>query len=102
MAATTAHYTYCHTLALRDALPGCPTFLRNATAFGASPRMRFDLVMNNLAGVTFTTGRIVMTSDGAPWRPLVHIRDISAAEMRSEEHTSALQSLMRISYAVFS
>lgn len=56
-----------------------PTFLRNATAFGASPRMRFDLVLNNLAGVAFTTGRIVMTSDGSPWRPLVHIRDISAA-----------------------
>src|SRR3546814_18256222 len=41
--------------------------------------MRFDLVLNNLAGVAFTTGRIVMTSDGSPWRPLVHIRDISAA-----------------------
>ena len=56
-----------------------PTFLRNATAFGASPRMRFDLVMNNLAGVAWTTGKIKMTSDGTPWRPLVHALDIAKA-----------------------
>jgi nucleoside-diphosphate-sugar epimerase len=56
-----------------------PTFLRNATAFGASPRIRFDIVLNNLAGLAWTTGRITMTSDGMPWRPLVHVRDISAA-----------------------
>jgi len=56
-----------------------PTFLRNATAFGASPRMRFDIVLNNLMGVAWTTGEVRMTSDGSPWRPLVHIRDISAA-----------------------
>ena len=48
-----------------------PTFLRNATAFGASPRMRFDIVLNNLAGLAWTTGEIAMTSDGTPWRPLV-------------------------------
>jgi nucleoside-diphosphate-sugar epimerase len=56
-----------------------PTFLRNATAFGASPRMRFDIVLNNLSGLAWTTGEIKMTSDGMPWRPLVHIRDISKA-----------------------
>lgn len=56
-----------------------PTFMRNATAFGASPRMRFDIVLNNLAGLAFTTGRISMTSDGTPWRPLVHAMDIGKA-----------------------
>jgi nucleoside-diphosphate-sugar epimerase len=56
-----------------------PTFLRNATAFGASPRMRFDIVLNNLAGLAWTTRRIAMTSDGTPWRPLVHVEDIGAA-----------------------
>ncbi|HEX6958879.1 MAG TPA: SDR family oxidoreductase [Ferrovibrio sp.] len=56
-----------------------PTFLRLATAFGASPRMRFDIVLNNLAGLAWTTGRIAMTSDGTPWRPLVHISDIASA-----------------------
>ncbi|MPZ78382.1 MAG: NAD-dependent epimerase/dehydratase family protein [Deltaproteobacteria bacterium] len=56
-----------------------PTFLRNATAYGASPRMRFDLVLNNLAGLAWTTKEIKMTSDGSPWRPLVHVRDIAHA-----------------------
>jgi len=56
-----------------------PTFLRNATAYGASPRMRFDIVLNNLAGLAWTTGVIEMISDGMPWRPLVHIKDISKA-----------------------
>lgn len=56
-----------------------PTFLRNATAFGASPRMRFDIVLNNLAGLAWTTGEIAMTSDGSPWRPLVHGLDIAHA-----------------------
>lgn len=56
-----------------------PTFLRNATAFGASPRIRFDIVLNNLSGLAWTTGRIAMTSDGSPWRPLVHVQDIGAA-----------------------
>lgn len=56
-----------------------PTFLRNATAFGASPAMRFDIVLNNLAGLAWTTKRIAMTSDGQPWRPLVHVRDICGA-----------------------
>ncbi|HET9785899.1 MAG TPA: SDR family oxidoreductase, partial [Pyrinomonadaceae bacterium] len=53
-----------------------PTFLRNATAYGPSPRMRFDLVLNNLSGCAWTTNEIEMTSDGSPWRPLVHVRDI--------------------------
>jgi nucleoside-diphosphate-sugar epimerase len=57
----------------------CPVMLRNATAYGASPRMRFDIVLNNLAGLAWTTNRIAMTSDGTPWRPLVHIRDICQA-----------------------
>lgn len=56
-----------------------PTFLRNATAFGPSPRMRFDIVLNNLAGLAWTTRRIALTSDGSPWRPLVHVADISEA-----------------------
>jgi nucleoside-diphosphate-sugar epimerase len=56
-----------------------PTFLRNATAFGASPRMRFDVVLNNLAGFAWTTKKIAMTSDGTPWRPIVHILDIAQA-----------------------
>ncbi len=56
-----------------------PVFLRNATAYGASPRMRFDIVLNNLAGLAWTTNRIAMTSDGTPWRPLVHIQDICRA-----------------------
>jgi nucleoside-diphosphate-sugar epimerase len=56
-----------------------PTFLRNATAYGPSPRMRFDLVLNNLAGLAWTTRKIHMTSDGTPWRPLVHVLDICEA-----------------------
>ena len=56
-----------------------PTFLRNATAYGPSPRMRFDLVLNNLAGLAWTAKEIRMTSDGTPWRPLVHVRDIAHA-----------------------
>jgi len=56
-----------------------PTFLRNATGYGPSPRMRFDLVLNNLSGLAWTTGQIRMTSDGTPWRPLVHVLDICDA-----------------------
>jgi nucleoside-diphosphate-sugar epimerase len=55
------------------------TCLRNATAFGGSPRMRFDVVLNNLAGLAWTTKEIAMTSDGTPWRPLVHVLDICQA-----------------------
>ena len=56
-----------------------PVFLRNATAYGVSARMRFDLVVNNLVAWAFTTGRVFIKSDGSPWRPLVHIEDISRA-----------------------
>lgn len=56
-----------------------PTFLRNATAYGASPRMRFDLVLNSLSAHAWTGGVIRMTSDGSPWRPLIHVRDICHA-----------------------
>ena len=56
-----------------------PVFLRNATAYGVSPRIRFDLVINNLTAWAHTTGRILMKSDGTPWRPLVHIEDITQA-----------------------
>ena len=54
-------------------------FLRNATAYGVSPRMRVDLVLSNLVGWAMTTGQVRIMSDGSPWRPLVHIRDIAAA-----------------------
>ena len=56
-----------------------PTFLRNATAYGVSPRHRGDLVVNNLVGFASTTGEVRLKSDGTPWRPLVHIEDISRA-----------------------
>lgn len=56
-----------------------PVFLRNATAYGASPRMRFDIVLNNLAGHAWTAHEVKMTSDGTPWRPLVHVNDICEA-----------------------
>lgn len=77
-------YAKCKTLVERDvsamaSADFSPTFLRNATAYGASPRMRFDIVLNNLSGLAATTGKIVMTSDGTPWRPLVHVLDICQA-----------------------
>lgn len=56
-----------------------PTYLRNATAYGISPRLRLDIVVNNLAAVALTTGQVRLQSDGTPWRPLVHIEDISRA-----------------------
>jgi nucleoside-diphosphate-sugar epimerase len=56
-----------------------PTFLRNATAYGVSPRLRADIVVNNLVGLACTTGEVLIQSDGTPWRPLVHIEDISRA-----------------------
>ena len=56
-----------------------PTFLRNATAYGVSPRLRADVVVNNLVGIAFTTGEVLIQSDGSPWRPLVHIEDITRA-----------------------
>jgi nucleoside-diphosphate-sugar epimerase len=56
-----------------------PTFLRNATAYGVSPRLRFDLVLNNLVAWAYAQGRVHIKSDGTPWRPIVHIEDISRA-----------------------
>ena len=56
-----------------------PTYMRNATVYGASPRLRGDVVVNNLTGVAFTTGRVHMMSDGTPWRPLLHVRDACRA-----------------------
>lgn len=57
----------------------CPVFLRPATAYGVSPRLRFDIVLNNLVAHAVATGRIYLKSDGSPWRPIVHIEDISRA-----------------------
>jgi nucleoside-diphosphate-sugar epimerase len=54
-----------------------PVFLRNATAYGVSPRLRFDIVLNNLVAYAMATGRVYLKSDGSPWRPIVHIEDIS-------------------------
>lgn len=56
-----------------------PTFMRNATAYGASPRLRLDIVLNDLVASAFATGRVFIKSDGTPWRPIVHIRDIISA-----------------------
>jgi nucleoside-diphosphate-sugar epimerase len=83
-------YAECKVLVERDlsAMAGAdfaPVFLRNATAFGASPRMRFDIVINDLCALAWTTKRIAMTSDGSPWRPVVHVEDICEAIYRSLE-----------------
>lgn len=77
-------YALCKTLCERDILPMAdsgfsPVVFRNATAFGASPRQRFDLVVNNLCGLAWTTREIRLHGDGSPWRPLVHALDIGAA-----------------------
>ena len=56
-----------------------PTFLRNGTIYGVSPRMRFDTVLNNLVGSAVATGAVVLHSDGMPWRPVAHVRDIARA-----------------------
>lgn len=57
----------------------CPTYMRNATAYGISPRMRFDLVVNSLSGFAHATNEIKIMGDGTPWRPLVHVKDITKA-----------------------
>jgi nucleoside-diphosphate-sugar epimerase len=59
--------------------------MRNATAYGISPRMRFDIVLNNLTAWAYTTGKILLKSDGTPWRPMVHINDISRAAIAAIE-----------------
>jgi nucleoside-diphosphate-sugar epimerase len=81
-------YAECKTLVERDvgAMVGpdfAPVFLRNATAYGPSPRMRFDIVLNDLSALAWTTRKIAMVSDGSPWRPLVHVNDICEAIYRS-------------------
>lgn len=77
-------YAHCKVNVERDVLPLASNefsvvFLRNATAYGPSPRMRFDIVLNDLCALASTQGRIAMTSDGSPWRPIVHIEDICQA-----------------------
>ena len=77
-------YAQCKTLVERDLKPMadrdfCVVFLRNATAYGPSPRMRFDIVLNDLCALAWTKKKIAMTSDGSPWRPIVHIEDICEA-----------------------
>lgn len=62
-----------------------PTFMRNATAYGASPRLRLDIVLNDLVAAAYTTGRILIKSDGTPWRPITHIRDIIGAVVAALE-----------------
>jgi nucleoside-diphosphate-sugar epimerase len=77
-------YAKCKVLVERDLTAMCDdkfsaVFLRNATAYGPSPRMRFDIVLNDLCALAWTEKRIVMVSDGSPWRPIVHIEDICEA-----------------------
>jgi nucleoside-diphosphate-sugar epimerase len=62
-----------------------PTYLRNATAYGSSPRLRADIVVNNLTGLAFTRGEVRLQSDGTPWRPLVHAEDIARAFLAALE-----------------
>lgn len=66
-----------------------PTYLRNATAYGSSPRLRADIVVNNLTGTAFTRGEVRLQSDGTPWRPLVHAEDIARAFLAALEAPSA-------------
>jgi nucleoside-diphosphate-sugar epimerase len=77
-------YAICKTLCERDLKQladrnFAPCYFRNATAFGASPRQRFDVLLNNLCGLAWTTKEIKMISDGTPWRPLIHGLDIAQA-----------------------
>jgi nucleoside-diphosphate-sugar epimerase len=94
-------YAECKTLVERDvgAMTGddfAPCFLRNATAYGASPRQRFDIVLNDLCGLAWTTKEIKLQSDGTPWRPLVHALDIAQAA-----HLALLAPLDRIRGQIF-
>ena len=77
-------YAECKDKVERDVVPMAdasfaPCFLRNATAYGASPRQRFDIVLNDLCGLAWTTKKIKLNSDGSAWRPLVHVLDICQA-----------------------
>ena len=62
-----------------------PVYLRASTAYGVSPRLRFDLVLNNLTAWAFTTGHVYLKSDGTPWRPLAHVEDIGSAYIAAME-----------------
>ncbi len=62
-----------------------PTFMRNATAYGVSSSLRLDIVLNDLVAAAYTTGRVYIKSDGTPWRPIIHIRDIVAAAIAALE-----------------
>jgi nucleoside-diphosphate-sugar epimerase len=62
-----------------------PTFMRNATAYGVSPRLRLDIVLNDFVAAAYTQGRVYIKSDGTPWRPIVHIRDIIGAALAALE-----------------
>jgi nucleoside-diphosphate-sugar epimerase len=62
-----------------------PTFMRNATAYGVSPRQRLDIVLNDLVARAYTTGQVYIKSDGSPWRPIVHIEDIIGAAISALE-----------------
>ncbi|MGH3033146.1 MAG: SDR family oxidoreductase, partial [Gaiellaceae bacterium] len=67
-----------------------PVLMRNATAYGVSPHMRVDLVLNNLVGWALTTGKVRILSDGTPWRPLIHIEDIARATLAMLEAPAEL------------
>lgn len=87
-------YAQCKTLVERDAVElandsFCVTFLRNATVYGPSPRMRFDIVLNDLSALAWTKRKIAMVSDGSPWRPIVHIEDVCEAMRRVLEAPAA-------------
>jgi nucleoside-diphosphate-sugar epimerase len=87
-------YAVSKVLAERDIAPLCdsrfsPVFLRASTAYGVSPRIRFDLVMNNLVAWAHTTGRVFLKSDGSPWRPIVHVEDIARAYVAALEAPAA-------------
>lgn len=68
----------------------CPVSMRNATVYGVSPRLRLDIVLNNLAGWAHTTGRIRLLSDGSAWRPLLHVRDLASAALALLEADEAV------------
>ena len=87
-------YAQCKVLVERDLLPMADdkfsvVFLRNATAYGPSPRMRFDIVLNDLCALAWTRKKIAMISDGSPWRPIVHIEDICEAMRCAAEAPSS-------------
>lgn len=87
-------YAHCKVMVERDLLPMADdkfsvVFLRNATAYGPSPRMRFDIVLNDLCALAWTKKKIAMISDGSPWRPIVHVEDICEAMRCAAEAPAA-------------